>query len=69
MEIIARLGKADNEAALDKFLHSVNDVKSANHLNSKMTCMSVGVKNGEAGREKIPCHPTSIPRRSSGRPK
>lgn len=69
IEAAARFGNPHSMAALDKFMQRIKALKTANQFNSLLHISGSSVKNGGAGRGKIPCQPTSIARRLTGRPR
>lgn len=70
IEATARFGNSQQSvAALDKFMQRIKALKTANQYHSFLHGTGSSVKNGGAGRGKIPCQPTSIARRSTGNPR
>lgn len=59
----AHFGNKDSIPALDRFIQRTNSIQSTNQFTS------CALRSGGAGRGKIPCQPTSISRRSTGRPR
>lgn len=64
-----RFGNSDTVIALNKILQRISSVHSAYQLNSALHCIGTAVKSDGAGHGKIPCQPTSVARRPTGRPR
>ncbi|KAK4316160.1 hypothetical protein Pmani_012669 [Petrolisthes manimaculis] len=69
LKAAAQFGNEDSLEPLNKIIQSMNSVHSTNQFNSRLHCIGSAVRTGGAGRGKIPCQPTSISRRSNGRPR
>ncbi|XP_064109014.1 uncharacterized protein LOC135217211 [Macrobrachium nipponense] len=69
VRVSARYRNSSTDLELKKFLRRLDSVKTANRMNSLLHCTGSAIRNGGAGRGKIPCQPTSITRRSTGRPR